>query len=73
MDMFCVSDCSDAQICDCHNFRKIYFEMTGTKRSLSGESEVSECKRTCNIENNVQTPQVNICERFGFILIFKEE
>jgi len=32
--------------------------MTGTKRSLSGESQVSECKRPCNNENNVQSPQV---------------
>ena len=36
--------------------------MTGTKRSLSGENEVSECKRPCNTGNNVQSPQVNIVD-----------
>ena len=33
--------------------------MTGTKRPLSGEKEVSQCKRARSIRNNIQSSQVN--------------
>ena len=33
--------------------------MTGTKRPLSGEKEVSQCKRARSIANNIQSSQVN--------------
>ena len=32
--------------------------MTGTKRPLSGEKEVSQCKRARSIRNNIQSSQV---------------
>ena len=63
--------CSDAKICNFLNFRHIHFKMNGVKRSLSGKRKVSECKRLCTIENNVQSPQVNIRHWFRINLIVK--
>ena len=47
--------------------------MTGIKRSLSGENQVSDCKRPCNSGNIVQSPQVIIIDWFTGLYFLSSE